>query len=336
MHAHSGGHNPDWHSDNPSNYAAFWDFKDFQDRTVWLWEQLATHYKDNAWVAGYNPMNEPCDPQHVRLPAFYDRLEASIRKIDQSHVLWLDGNTFAMEWKGFDKVLPNSAYSLHDYSLMGFPVGHRFKGTPEQLTQLEKQFLRKAEFQQRMGAPIWNGEFGPVYEDPAVTPDAAEINEDRYALLGAQLKIYEKYNTPWSIWTYKDVGFQGMLYCNPRSKYMQTINAFVEKKRRLNLDGWGRYPSKELDEALQPLVEWIDKNAPEATKTYPTIWNTERHIHRGVIETFVADSFSIEFAKLFEGMTLEELDDCAKSFAFDNCVQREGLNRIMSEHAGLS
>ena len=117
MHTTPGGQNPDWHSDNPTSYAAFWDFKDHQDRTVWLWEQIATRYKDNKRIAGFNPLNEPCDSEHVRLPAFYDRIESAIRKIDPNHILWLDGNTFAMEWKAFDKVLPNCVYALHDYSV---------------------------------------------------------------------------------------------------------------------------------------------------------------------------------------------------------------------------
>ena len=117
MHAVPGGQNPDWHSDNPTSYAAFWDYKDHQDRTIWLWEQIAARYRSNPWVAGYNPLNEPCDPEHVRLPAFYARVEKAIRKIDPDHILWLDGNTFAMEWKGFDEVLPNSVYAMHDYSV---------------------------------------------------------------------------------------------------------------------------------------------------------------------------------------------------------------------------
>ncbi|KAL8297964.1 hypothetical protein RB597_007054 [Gaeumannomyces tritici] len=336
MHTLPGGQNPDWHSDNRSSYPAFWDFKDHQDRTVWLWEQLASHYKGNPWIAGYNPINEPCDEQHIRLPAFYDRLEAAIRAVDPDHILWLDGNTFSIEWKGFDKVLPNTVYALHDYSTMGFPLGERFKGTPEQLERLEGQFLRKAEFQRARSTPIWNGEFGPVYEDPAKNPKADEVNTERYALLGAQLDVYDKYGIPWSIWLYKDVGYQGMIYTDPKSRYMRTVAAFVERKRRLNLDAWGRHPNAELDALVQPLVRWINQNAPQATETYPTTWDTTRHLHRNVLEVFVAGSFSNEFASLFEGMSLEDLDECAKSFAFENCLQREGLNRIMSQHAHVA
>jgi len=53
MHIALGGQNVDRHSDNPTNYAAFWVHKDHQDRTIWLWEQIAARYKENTWVAGY-------------------------------------------------------------------------------------------------------------------------------------------------------------------------------------------------------------------------------------------------------------------------------------------
>lgn len=67
-------------------------------------------------MAGYNILNESTDIEHVRLPAFYKRLEPAVRKVDPNHILWLDGNTFAMEWIGFDVVvkdLPNCVYALH-------------------------------------------------------------------------------------------------------------------------------------------------------------------------------------------------------------------------------
>ena len=117
MHSVPGCQNGDWHSDNPTNHAFFWDHKDFQDRTVWLWEEIAKRYCNNPWIAGYNPINEPADPEHFRLPAFYERLEKAIRLVDPNHILFLDGNTYAMEWRHFDRKLPNCVYAIHDYSV---------------------------------------------------------------------------------------------------------------------------------------------------------------------------------------------------------------------------
>ncbi len=36
-------------------------------------------------------------------------------------MLFLDGNTYAMDFSGFKEVLPNCVYAIHDYATMGFP-----------------------------------------------------------------------------------------------------------------------------------------------------------------------------------------------------------------------
>ena len=64
---------------------------------------------------------------------------------------------------------------------------------------------------------IWNGEFGPVYANPRLDKDAETINNERYNLLGQQLRIYNKYHIHWSIWLHKDIGIQGMFHTSPDS-----------------------------------------------------------------------------------------------------------------------
>ena len=219
--------------------------------------------------------------------------------------------------------------------MMGFPTGERFKGTPEQCTKLERQFKRKAEFMTTHKTPIWNGEFGPVYANPKLDEDAESINNERYNLLGQQLSIYDKYQIHWSIWLYKDIGVQGMIYTNPESKWNKAIQTFIEKKRHLQLDAWGKYPSPEAEAVIDPLVQWIDKVSPTAKDQYPGPWGTERHVLRAVFQTFLSKTFDAEFAELFRGMSMEDLDALAHSFHFDECVQREGLNKAMSSHAAV-
>jgi hypothetical protein len=336
MHAVPGGQSPGWHCDNPTSYSAFWDYKDHQDRTVWLWEQIAVRYKGNPWIAGYNLINEPADSKYTRVAEVYARLEKAVRNVDPDHMLFLDGNTFAMEFKGFTDVLPNTVYSIHDYSTMGFPTGDRYKDTDEQKARVERQYLRKVDFHKQHGVPIWNGEFGPVYANRKDHgEDAEEINTERYNLLGQQLKIYDKYQISWSIWLYKDIGLQGMLHTSPHSAWIKLLGPWLEKKQRLQLDIWGRMPSAEVDAVIHPLIDWVSKVSPGAKKLYPFIWGVDRHIERAVLETFLSDSLQGEFAELFRGKSFEELDALAGSFRFENCVQRGGLNRIMAEHAKL-
>ncbi|PVH72058.1 glycoside hydrolase family 5 protein [Cadophora sp. DSE1049] len=331
MHTVPGGQNPDWHSDNNTSYAAFWDFKDHQDRTVWLWEQLARRYKDNPWIAGYNIMNEPCDPQHIRLPAFYARLEKAIRAIDPHHILWLDGNTFAMEWKGFGQILPNCVYSIHDYSKMGFPLGETYDGSAEMDKKLESQFLRKCQYQHENKLALWVGEFGPTYASSKWDDQAEETNMARYKLLAKQLSIYEKHKVPWSTWCYKDIGAIGMLSTSEESPWNKLIAPFNDKKVKIQIDSFLRESSPEVESLLDPLVEWIDKVSPTATKTYPSNWRTREHIKRNVLQTFLASSFLQEFAELFRGRSDAELGELASSFHFDKCVQRKELSAIIAK-----
>lgn len=181
---------------------------------------------------------------------------------------------------------------------------------------------------------LGNGEFGPVYANPQVEgSDYESINQDRYNLLGQQLTIYDKYAISWSIWLYKDIGVQGMLHTNPNSKWNKTIQPFLDKKKMFRLDAWGVHPSQESEDALNPLIAWIEKYCPQAKDVYPTPWGIERHLLRNIHQTFLSAVLSDEFAEQFRGMGKEELEQCARSFHFDECVQREGLNKILREHA---
>ena len=69
-----GSQNQHWHSDNPTHRALFWEHRHFQDRVVDLWEAIADRYRGNAWVAGYNLMNEPADESRAVVGPFYERL----------------------------------------------------------------------------------------------------------------------------------------------------------------------------------------------------------------------------------------------------------------------
>lgn len=198
MHTAPGGQNGGWHSDNGTHIGSFWTHKDFQDRLVWLWTEIAKHYADNPWIAGYNPLNEPADPQHVRLVALYDRVYTAIRSVDSRHVLFLDGNTYATDFSGFpDDVKErwkNTAYSIHDYSVYGFPKSPEpYARTEDQMKKMRKTYERKRAWLDERGLCVWNGEWGPVYARREYDGDLTDsINERRYNVLKDQLDIYRQ------------------------------------------------------------------------------------------------------------------------------------------------
>lgn len=330
LHSLPGGQNQDWHCDNTTAHASFWDHKDFQDRVIWLWEQIADRYKDNPWVAGYNPMNEPSDPEGTRLVAFYERLEHSIRKVDAAHILWLEGNMYAMDFEHFTRGLPNCVYAIHDYSTMGFPDGPKFTGSSDQKKKLASQFRRKCEFMIEKKLPIWNGEFGPTYARSGDC-DADQTNLSRLNLLAEQLRIYEESNIHWALWTYKDVGLMGMVYTSADSPWNELTKDFVAKKESLRMDSSPSFNVRQIDDVLLPLIAWIEEVCPQAGKAYPKVWGTRRHIERQVFHIFLAQQYCGEFASLFEDKSIDDLENLARSFAFSECIKRDNLENLLSQ-----
>jgi hypothetical protein len=200
MHTAPGGQSGGWHADAGSHIGYFWTHKDFQDRLLWIWSQIAAHYKDEPWVAGYNVLNEPADPhpQHAGLMAFYDRAHETIRAVDDKHILFLDGNTYATDFTKFPedagKRWTNTAYAIHDYAIYGFPSSPEpYEGSVAQIDRLEKTYKRKRQWIDEHGLCVWNGEWGPVYARKEYEGDETEpTNERRYHVLKDQLAIYKK------------------------------------------------------------------------------------------------------------------------------------------------
>ncbi|KDR66159.1 hypothetical protein GALMADRAFT_259609 [Galerina marginata CBS 339.88] len=338
LHTAPGGQNTDWHSDHGGHIANFWNHKDFQDRVIHLWTSLAAHYKSHKWIAGYNPLNEPTDAKHTRVIAFYDAVHTAIRSVDTDHAIFFDGNTFASDFSHFGDVhkkWDNTAYSIHDYSSFGFPGAQEYVGSEEQKRRLRRSYEKKREWMDERGLCVWNGEWGPVYARRQFDGDATDaINKTRYKVLKDQLDIYKKDRLSWSIWLYKDIGFQGMVHLSPGTPYMTHFSTFLAKKHRLAIDAWGA-DSSAVSHIYDPLIAHIEAEIPERFQNlYPhPVWTLGGRVARLARNILVAEYLVKEWAELFVGMGEAELDGLAGSFRFGGCVKREELNAILTENA---
>ncbi|MCA2218317.1 glycoside hydrolase family 5 protein [Jidongwangia harbinensis] len=323
LHAVPGAQNQHWHSDNPTHWAHFWTHPHFQDRAVHLWEALADRYKDNPWVAGYNPLNEPGDVSGTGIAPFYERVERAIRAVDPHHVLYFDGNRYGTDFSAFDEPLPNCVYTTHDYALPGFVDGGPYPGESRgqyvDSDRLEQTFLQRTEYMRRTGTPIWIGEFGPVYTgDP-------DRDAQRYQVLRDQLDIYREHGASWSLWTYKDIGLQGLVSAAPDSPYLRRIEAFLAKKARLGADSWGS-----VDTGIRHLMEPVEKLFAEEFPDFePYPWNKQRWIQGLLRHVMLAEPLVDDFAACFRGVTPEQAEELADSFRVDRCVRREPLLEIL-------
>ncbi|PPQ72122.1 hypothetical protein CVT26_006862 [Gymnopilus dilepis] len=326
LHTAPGGQNPDWHSDNGGHIANFWNHKDFQDRVLWLWGELAKHYKDNKWIAGYNPLNEPADPKHIRLIKFYDDVYSAIRSVDPNHIIFFDGDTFASDFSHFGDAhqrWSNTAYSIHDYSTFGFPKAPEYVGSDEQKDKMKDRYVKKRQWMDERGLCVWNGEWGPVYARKQYDGEPTDATER---------SVHNRLDTlSWSIWLYKDIGFQGMVYTSLDTPYLTLFKDFLAKKHRLAADAWGADDTA-VKHVYQPLLDHILSVVPEQYQNiYP--WSPARRLSRLTRDILVSEFLVKEWADHFVGKSEAELDELAKSFRFQNCVKREELNAILSADA---
>ncbi|GAA5064216.1 hypothetical protein HNP84_006885 [Thermocatellispora tengchongensis] len=326
LHALPGAQNQHWHSDNPTHWAQFWIHRHFQDRVVHLWEAIADRYRDNPAVAGYNPVNEPGDPTGEAIGPFYERLERAIRAVDPRHVLFLDGNRYASDFSAFGEPLPNTVYAAHDYALPGIAAGGEYPGVTRgeyfDRSVVEQTFLRRTEYMRRTGTPIWIGEFGPVYTgDP-------ERDSARYRLLRDQLGIYREHGASWALWTYKDIGLQGLVRVREDSAYLRRIAPAREKKDRLGADSWGGVDTH-VRHILDPIEELFDKEFP-GFQPYP--WGRRGWINLLVRNILLAEPLVEDFGRCFTGVDPDEAERLAACFDFAACEPREGLAEVLREH----
>ncbi len=95
----------------------YWSTPDYQARTEWLWQQVASRYKDNGTVAGYSVLNEPWGTTPERMAAVVGKLYAAIRAVDPHHIVILPGHSTGIDAYGkpAEKGMRNVAFEMHPY-----------------------------------------------------------------------------------------------------------------------------------------------------------------------------------------------------------------------------
>lgn len=139
----------------------------------------------------------------------------------------------------------------------------------------------------------------------------------------------------WSIWLYKDIGFQGMVYVSRDTPYMRLFAPFLAKKYRLAIDSWGS-DDKDVRHIYDPLVKLIEDNVPDEShrQLYPyPIWTIKGRVERLARFSLLSEYMVKQWAEHFRGMQEDQLDELAQSFKFEACLKRDGLNKILTEYA---
>lgn len=238
LHAAPGAQNHDWHSDSDGQ-ALLWQKRHYRERTFALWEMLAARFKDHDALYGYDLINEPVLPacREKLLLSFYRELIRRIRKIDDRHVFFVEGNKWATQVKFLKDILgPQVHLSIHAYAPLEYTFNFRpyqsypgkSEGTVWSRDTIYKYLLPYYEFSRKLKVPVLVGEFGINWR-------GGFYGEKEY--LTDFLDACEALGFNYTYWTYKSIKMAQF----PDGIYQYLDNpCFV--RREGPLTGWENYP----------------------------------------------------------------------------------------------
>ena len=181
----------------------YWSRTDYQERTAWLWQQIAARYKGRSVVAGYSLVNEPWGVAEPEMASVMKQLYTTVRAADPRHVVILPGHHTGVAAYGepAEQGLVNVAFEMHFYP--------GFFGWGQPGGEVHRQWLRceprggVCDWAARMAAldaALFVGEFQPwAGLDVDLGGQITRASYDTYARLG------------WAsaAWAYKWVSAEG-------------------------------------------------------------------------------------------------------------------------------
>ena len=195
-----------------------------QDRTVEIWKRLASRYRNEPAVLGYELLNEPLPhwdelrKYDALLEPLYRRITQAIREVDPHHIVILGGAKWNRDFSVFGPPFaPNLLYAFHKYW--------------DETT--EASIRPYIDFRARQNVPVWLGESGE--------------NDNEW--IGACVRLVEQRDIGWCFWPYKKmekasaiVSFDRPVHWDQIVAYGKLRDASFEEKRKAR-------PSRDIAEA---------------------------------------------------------------------------------------
>jgi aryl-phospho-beta-D-glucosidase BglC (GH1 family) len=205
MHAAPGGQTGD-NIDDSYAYPFLYESKEDQELLCSIWTKIATHYKNNITIMGYDLFNEPIphffDTVHLNplLEPLFKKVTAAIRKVDKNHLIFLEGAQWASNFSAFGKPFDDKlVYQFHKY------------WTPTTIDVIQSYI----DFRDKYNVPIYCGETGE--------------NDD--AWVESFRKLLEQNNIGWHYWPYKKMNNTRGIVSFPQPTNYELIILYADTAR---------------------------------------------------------------------------------------------------------
>jgi endoglucanase len=183
MHDAPGGQTGD-NIDDSYGYPWLMVSEESQKQFINIWVKIATKYKNEPVILGYDLLNEPIAPYfgddmqklNAALEPLYKKAISAIRQVDKNHIILLGG----AQWDGNFDVF--SDWKFDDKIMF---TCHRYGGQPT------ADAIRKLiDFRNKTNLPMYMGEIG----------------HNKNAWIAAFCKTMEENNIGYTFWPYKKMG----------------------------------------------------------------------------------------------------------------------------------
>ncbi|MFZ6022905.1 MAG: glycoside hydrolase family 5 protein [Bacteroidota bacterium] len=205
MHGAPGGQTGD-NIDNSYGYPFLYTDSGCQQKTIDIWKRIATRYRNESIILGYDLLNEPIahffeqDKLNPLLEPLYKRIVKAIRQVDKNHLVFLEGAQWASKFSMFSKPFDTKlVYSFHKY----------WTDTTQDVIQ------EYVDFRERYQVPIYVGETGE--------------NDDRWIL--SFRKLLQKNNIGWHYWPYKKMESTSCVVSFPKPGTWDTLVTYTKALR---------------------------------------------------------------------------------------------------------
>jgi hypothetical protein len=193
-------------ADKDTTKPSLWQSAANQEKTIALWKKLAERYANEEWIGGYDLLNEtnygflnPADKNgcgdtlNAPLKKLLHDLTVAIRQVDQRHIIFVEGNCWANNYKGLLPFAdPNTVISFHKYWNYNDPAS--LQG-----------FLK---IREQYNAPLWMGEAG----------------ENSNVWFTEAIQLLESNGIGWAWWPMKKLGGNNPVQVKSNTGYQQLIN----------------------------------------------------------------------------------------------------------------
>lgn len=326
LHTVPGGQNPDWHSDNGTGYTLFWQYGVFRQQMVMLWKEIALRYREEEYLLGYDILNEPfIIPDQIDtgegedmatgfvaahandfLSDFYKQVTEAIRSVDREHIIFLEGDHFASDFACLKGITDEqTALTFHYYPTVWYEnLYDKDYDREERARKFEEVFRRLIRIREEFERPILCGEAG--YEI------ASNGMKDTLPLIELTFQLFKKYKVSFTLWSYKDACFMGLVYPRQDSAWMRLADKI--RKR------WDHHRAER--QAMQGLEGLLSGVYPEAGREDRYILSfRQRALLYPLEQKYI-------LKPLLAAYTRDEILKLPESFRFENCRYHEDFARI--------